>query len=302
MHPRSTYVISLTPFDAAGLVDWLALAAHLERLAQSGVGIYVGGGGSGEAHTLSLEEISEVGRLALDVVRGRVPVRAMGREPRTAAEMIAWIKVVEPLGFDALQIYSPDPGHGYVPSPEELEAYFDEVLTEVRAPAVVSSHEANGYVMSPPVLDRLLAAHPQVVGVNVTSADITYIAAIIGTVAARAEVHVGGPSQAFAGMALGATGFLSSEGNLTPTLAACLVKAFSRGDLDAAADAYRQLMDVVALTSRNGNIVAIKALLGELGLPGGGVVRRPRLPLGPPDAADLARAWSLRTATSADGM
>jgi dihydrodipicolinate synthase/N-acetylneuraminate lyase len=44
----SAFVISITPFDAQGEVDFGALRAHFARLAESGVGVYVGGGGSGE--------------------------------------------------------------------------------------------------------------------------------------------------------------------------------------------------------------------------------------------------------------
>src|SRR5438128_1538928 len=116
MASRTTYVISLTPFDASGALDEDALKLHLERLAAAGVGVYVGGGGSGEGHALSLEEISTLSSIAIRVLRGRVPVRAMGREPRKAEDMLAWAQLVEPLGFDALQVYSPDPGHGYRPT------------------------------------------------------------------------------------------------------------------------------------------------------------------------------------------
>src|SRR5205085_168583 len=106
--------------------------------------------------------------------------------------MVAWARLAEPLGFEALQIYSPDPGHGYLPSGEEIEAYFHEVLDAVGQPVVLSSHESNGYVIPSDVLDRLLSAYRHIVGVNVTSADISYIAEVIDVVHRRAEVHAGG--------------------------------------------------------------------------------------------------------------
>ena len=48
----SVFVISITPFDAEGRLDEPGLRAHLDRMADAGVGVYLGGGGSGEGFTL----------------------------------------------------------------------------------------------------------------------------------------------------------------------------------------------------------------------------------------------------------
>ena len=40
---RSAFVMSITPFDAAGALDESAYRAHLGRLRKAGVGVYVGG-------------------------------------------------------------------------------------------------------------------------------------------------------------------------------------------------------------------------------------------------------------------
>ena len=56
-----------------------------------------------------------------------------------------------------------------------------------------------------------------VVGVNCSHADLAYLTAIVDAVGDRVEVHVGGPLQALAALALGANGFL--ERCLTPSSA-----------------------------------------------------------------------------------
>ena len=50
------FVISMTPFDREGHLDENGLREHLRRLAAAGVGVYVGGGASGEGFTLSDDE------------------------------------------------------------------------------------------------------------------------------------------------------------------------------------------------------------------------------------------------------
>ena len=46
------FVISITPFTDEGAIDEGAFRQHVRRMAAAGVGVYVGGGGSGEGYTL----------------------------------------------------------------------------------------------------------------------------------------------------------------------------------------------------------------------------------------------------------
>ena len=121
--PASTFVISLTPFAADGSLDEEGLRAHLCRLLASGIGVYVGGSGSGEGYVRSAPERRRVLEIASEVLSEQVPVRAMGVEPRSAREMIAYAEQVAAAGLDAMQVYSLDQGHGYRPRPEELDGY-----------------------------------------------------------------------------------------------------------------------------------------------------------------------------------
>ena len=90
--------------------------------------MYVGGGGSGEGHTLLPDEVDELLAVAAEELVGKVPARAMGVEPRTARQMIEFGRRVEGAGLDAMQIYSLDMGHLGQPAPHELDLYFREVL------------------------------------------------------------------------------------------------------------------------------------------------------------------------------
>ena len=53
----TAFVISITPFDDSGEIDWDGTRAHWQRLKDAGIGVYVGGGGSGEGHTLLEHEV-----------------------------------------------------------------------------------------------------------------------------------------------------------------------------------------------------------------------------------------------------
>lgn len=127
----STFVISITPFDADGAFDEIATRSHLRRMANAGIGVYLGGGGSGEGYVLSRDETSRLLKIGVEELSGKVPVRAMGVEPRTSGDMIDYVEMVAGLEVDAAQIYSLDQGHGHRPNHAEIHRYFDDVLRAI---------------------------------------------------------------------------------------------------------------------------------------------------------------------------
>jgi 4-hydroxy-tetrahydrodipicolinate synthase len=269
----SAFVISITPFEASGAVDWDATRAHFARLRAAGVGVYVGGGGSGEGHALLPDEVDRLLALAAEELRGAVPTRAMGVEPRTATQMIEFGRRVQAVGLDAMQVYSLDMGHLAVPRPVELERYFTDVLEAVDLPAVLSTHFSVGYLVPVDLLVRLCERHPRVVGVNcsISGGDFPYLVRLLNELPPHVEVHVGGPMHTMSALAMGGTGFLSSEGNLVPRLVQSVVASYGAGDHAGAEAAYASVMRVFTLLSSR---VAVKSMLRALGLPGG----FPRLP------------------------
>lgn len=274
----STFVISITPFDAEGSIDESAFRSHLRRLATSGIGVYVGGGGSGEGYSLSPDEAKRVLEIAAEELKGKVPVRAMGVEPRTARQMIDFLNVARSSGVDAAQIYSLDVGHAHVPTNEELDAYFAEVLEAVNFPVVLSTHQSVGYRISPELIVDLARRFPHVVGINCTHPDLGYLATIIDGVAARIPVHVGGPMQGLTALSMGGHGYLSSEGNLAPRLCVSVIDCYRKGDLAGMMDAFGKVVRLSGALYGNGGIRVTKAVLNHFGL-AGGYPRKPRLPV-----------------------
>jgi len=287
--PATTFVISITPFTASGEFDEQAIRGHFRRLAAAGIGVYVGGSGSGEGYTLSPAESRRLVELAVDELKGKVPVRSMGVEPRTAQQMIDFISIVTDVGVDATQIYSLDVGHAHLPEPAAIERYLRDVLEQTKIPCVISTHQSVGYKIPAELLGALVGEYEQIVGINCSFADMRFLRDIIDAVDGRADIHVGGEMSGLAAMAFGATGFLSSPANLVPELAVAVVERRNAGDLAGCFDAFDRLNRVGGILYGHGGILATKAVLNHLGLPGG-YPRLPHLPVQPELAADLATA------------
>jgi 4-hydroxy-tetrahydrodipicolinate synthase len=296
----STYVISLTPFDVEEKLDEAGLRAHLRRLRDSGIGVYLAGSGSGEGYTLSEDETLRILQIGAEELKGHVPVRHMGVEPRTAKDMLRLADIAAEAGVDAMQVYSLDVGHGHMPHRVEMDAYYNEVLSRMRVPAVLSSHYSVGYFLPLDLIADMVDRY-DVVGVNVTSPDHGYVVRLIDLVGDRVEIHCGGPMQALSVMALGGTGYLSSEGNLAPKLCVSLVQHWDDGDLAAAAQAYSRIMHLLEVNSRYMHITATKTALSLLGLPGG-YPRKPRLMLEGDAREDVRRVIEAQRVAEAEGV
>jgi 4-hydroxy-tetrahydrodipicolinate synthase len=276
----STFVIAITPFTAEGGFDEGAVRGHLRRMAAAGIGVYVGGGGSGEGYVLSDAEARRLLTISVEELQGTVPVRAMGVEPRTSAHMIEFVEMAADVGLDAVQIYSLDQGHGHRPTQDEIHRYFDDVLSATRTPVVLSTHQSVGYKVPVPLLTELADRFDHLIGINCSHQDLGYLTAMIDALGHRLEIHVGGPQLGLTALALGANGYLSSEGNLAPRLCVGVIDAYRDNDARRLTDWYGKLLRLSMALYGAGGIRATKAALGALGLPGGSP-RLPQLPLGP---------------------
>lgn len=283
----SAVVISITPFDEAGRLDEQGLRNHLGRMRSAGVSVYVGGSGSGEGYTLTPDELDSVLAISVEELKGKVPFRAMGAEPRTASEMIAFMRHAERAKVDAAQIFSLEIGHGAKPTDPELERYYSTVIESTSLPIYLSSHQASGYVLPLQVIEKLLNRFPQIVGIAYGGTDTGYLCELIHRVRDRIEVHCAGPANGINVMAMGGNGFMGGEGNFCPELVQSVITAYASADAETLRVDFRKLLAFSAIQTRYGSgassMRAMKPLMNAFGMPAG-VLRAPRVPI---DAATL---------------
>ena len=168
--------------------------------------------------------------IAVEELKGRVPVRAMGSEPRSVEEMVRFIQQADAAGVDAVHIYSIEPGHGYVPNAAEIEAYLRVALDATTKPAVLSSHMSVGYMIPHDVLDRLVDDYPNIIGVVISSVfEMRYLFDVIDRHGDRLEVISGGGLHGLLNLTFGGAGFATTEANIAPRLAVSIIDHFKAG-------------------------------------------------------------------------
>jgi 4-hydroxy-tetrahydrodipicolinate synthase len=301
-HPKTTFTVTITPFEHDGSIAYDTYRAHLRRMAAADMGVYVAGSGSSEAYSLTESEVDRILEISVEELKGIVPVRGCGWESHNAAEMIRFTQRAAKAGVDAVQVYSIEMGHGVKPSERELEAYYRGVFESADVDFVIATHESAGYRIPLPMLERLVADYPRVIGINCTHADIGYLTAIIDDLDPRLEVHVGGSQQAFACMTLGGTGFLTGEGNLAPKLCRSVTALYESGDIVGAAEAFAKVVRLYSAGNGTfGSIRGVKAALGVRGLANADT-RAPMLALSQEEQPALSHLLSLFDGISDDNL
>ena len=298
----SVVVISITPFDKNGGLDEAAFRKQLGRLREAGVAVYVCGGGSGEAYALTQEERGRVMAIAVEELKGKVPVRAMGFEPRLASEMVTFVKAAERAKIDAVQIFSLEIGHGAKPTYEEMDPYYSEIIESTSLPVYLSSHRTVGYFLPLDLVENLVKRYPSIAGIAYGGPDAPYVAELIRRVGDRIEVHCAGPGMAMTVLGLGGNGFMGGEGNLSPELVASVISAWQAKDYDKLRVSFGKLITLNGIDARIGGTAssmrAMKPLMNAFGLPGG-YLRPPRVPV---SEADLKKAIAEVNALKLPGL
>ena len=82
------FVMSATTFAPSGELDEAAFRLWLRRFRDVKIGVYVGSGGNGEGHALTPRELDRVYRIAVEELKGKVPVHANLPEEHTALQTI----------------------------------------------------------------------------------------------------------------------------------------------------------------------------------------------------------------------
>jgi dihydrodipicolinate synthase/N-acetylneuraminate lyase len=249
------------------------------------------GSGSGEGYALTRAERDRIMAVAVEELKGRVPVRAMGCEPRLIDDMIEFLQAAERADVDAAQIFSLEIGHGSKPTREELERYYCSVIESTRLPLYLSSHHASGYFLPLDLIARLADRYPHLTGIAYGGSDLDYLASLIRRMRGRLDIHCAGAYNAMTVLALGGNAFMGPEGNLAPQLCASVIAGFATRDPETLRIAFDRLLALWAITNRYGGSMlrGLKPLMNAYGLPAG-VLRSPRLPVNATDLKDMIAA------------
>lgn len=281
----------VTPMTSDGAVDYAGAARLADYLVtQMRNDGLVLSGTTGESPTTSDGEKDRLLRTVIEAVGGRARVVA-GVGTNDTAHTRELARQAEQAGADGLLVVTP---YYNKPPQNGLVAHFTAVADATGLPVML--YDIPGRTGVPITTESLLqlAQHPRIIAVKDAKGDLT--AGSIVMTATDLAFYSGDDLMNLPWLSVGASGFVSVVGHVVGDRLAEMIEAYLSGDVDAALRHHRELMPVyTGIMTRTQGVIATKAALALLGLPGGPV----RMPLADATPGEVEK---LRTDLVAGGV
>jgi 4-hydroxy-tetrahydrodipicolinate synthase len=272
----------VTPMASDGTVDYdgaARLAAYLVD-EQRNDGLVISGT-TGESPTTSDEEDERLLRTVLEAVGDRATIVA-GVGTNHTEHTLKLARQAERAGAHGLLVVTP---YYNKPPQEGLARHFTTVADATGLPVML--YDIPGRTGTPIAAETLLrlADHPRIIAVKEAKGDLFGASKVMaGT---DLVFYSGDDALNLPWLSVGAAGFVSVVGHVVGADLHEMIDAFLGGDTRRATEIHRRLLPVItAIMTRTQGVIATKAALSLLGLPGG-TVRPPLVDATPEFTAAL---------------
>lgn len=260
---RGTGVALVTPFDAAGSIDFNALERVIDFVIDGGVQYVVTLGTTGETPTLSKEEKKDIAVFTFEKVNSRVPV-VVGAGGNNTAEVI---KEMAYLPCDmAAAILSASPYYNK-PSQEGLFQHYKAIAANTPAPILLYNVPGRtGRNLEAKTTLRLAHEVANIAGIKEASGDMAQCMQILRDKPENFLVVSGDDALVLPQVACGMEGVISVAANSFPKQFTSMVNACLNGDFANAKKLNDQLIEGYELLFAENNPAGVKAAMYILGL------------------------------------
>jgi 4-hydroxy-tetrahydrodipicolinate synthase len=226
-----------TKLNDDGSLDHDAIKAGLNRLIDNGVGGVVMMGMVGENAQLSSQEKRTVLKIAVETVKGRVPVISGLAETNTASA-IQFAQDAEQLGVQGLMVF---PGLTYKSDDRETVEYYRTIARATKLGIMIYNNPRGyGVDMRPELLDQL-QSEANIVAVKEESYNTTRVTDLYNRFGDRFLVFCGVDDLVLESAVLGVTGWVSGMANAVPKESVELLDLAVKGEFAKARQLYRVL-------------------------------------------------------------
>lgn len=282
-------VALVTPMHDDGRIDFDALRRLIDWHIAEGTRCIGVVGTTGESPTVTFDEHCEVIRVAVEHVRGRLPVMA-GAGANSTTEAIELSRFALKAGADCTLSVVP---YYNKPSQEGIYRHFKAIAEAVDLPMVLYNVPSRTVADMQVETALRLAQIPGVVGIKEATGDIERACALIAGAPAGFSIYSGDDGSAVALMLLGGHGHVSVTANVAPAAMQALCAAAMAGEAREAARLQMRLLSLHRALFVEPSPAPTKWALHRLGHCGAAV----RLPITPlSEAGQAVVAAALRDA------
>ena len=203
----------ITPLDENNCVIEDSLRELIRFQIQNGVHSLLVMGGSGEYIQMTMEERKKVISIAVDEIKGKIPLVVGILEPGLAPtiELGLYAKAA---GADAILVVTP---YYISPNQDGMIEYFRKIVTTIDMPTILYNvPKRTNNTLLPATVERLVNELPNIVGIKECTPSMAQIVELILRVGDRIAVLSGEEFFAVSEMMLGARGAVMASANVVP--------------------------------------------------------------------------------------
>ncbi len=272
---KGSYPPLITPFNN-GKVDYDAYAKLVEHHIEQGSHGLLINGTTAEPSTLTLEERTNLVKLAAEVSGGRLPIVAQTGS-QSHAEAIQLTEEASAIKHvDALLIVTPY----YIRPPQRgLIEFYADLGQRTDLPMML--YHIPGRTAVSVTLDTLKAIKervPHFVGIKHAVNDLSFVTAMLQGLGHDFRIFVGLEDLSFPMLAVGAAGLMNAVGNILPGRVARLYEEVAAGNLESARAIHFELDELNRAVFFDTNPIAVKYMMKRLGLMPRNEHRLPMMP------------------------
>ncbi len=258
---KGSGVALITPFDEEGNVNFKKLKELLKFHIKKNTDAVVVCGTSGEAATLSDDELKEIIKFSVENVNKKIPVIA-GTGSNNTRHCIELSKYAESVGADGLLIVTP---YYNKCTQEGLYLHFKEIANSVTLPIIIYNVPTRTCVNIEPETVVRLSKISNVVGIKEASGNISQIAKLLSIAPKEFAVYSGNDDETLPIMSLGGAGVISVIANIYPKEMHDLCKYFFEGNIEKSRKIQFKYLDLMKKLFIEVNPMPIKESMNILG-------------------------------------
>jgi 4-hydroxy-tetrahydrodipicolinate synthase len=220
-------VAIVTPFTEDG-IDFEKLGELIEMHIEQYTDAIVICGTTGEASTMTEDELKAAINYTVDKVAGRIPVIA-GTGTNDTAKTIKRSKYAEEAGADALLVITP---YYNKTTQKGLIEHFTAVADSVNIPIIIYNVPSRTGLNILPETLKALCEHENIAAVKEASGNISQIAQIAYLCGDKLDIYSGNDDQVVPLLSLGGKGVISVVANIAPKDMHDMVDLYLRGNVE----------------------------------------------------------------------
>lgn len=228
-------------------------------------------GTTGEASTMSEEEVLETIKFTVDTVKHRIPVIA-GTGSNCTKTAIRRTKFAEKIGVDGVLIVTP---YYNKTSQEGLIAHYSEIANATTLPIIMYNVPSRTGVNIEANTVKELSKIDNIVGIKEASGNLSQVATIASKTSEDFSIYSGNDDQILPVLSLGGKGVISVLANIAPKETHDMVKMYLNKDIKQAKDLQLEYLDLIHALFSDVNPIPVKDALNTMGFD----YKEPRKPL-----------------------